>query len=58
MVGDVLEVNGGMLQVGDTAAACSEAGVEVAASSEARDDAAACSEVGIKNGRWRRHVDV
>jgi hypothetical protein len=60
-VSDVLEVDGGMLQVGDKTASCSKARVEAAARSEARveatacsevrDNAAACSRVEIKDGR-------
>jgi hypothetical protein len=51
----VLEVNDGVLQVGNEAAACFEAGIEAAACSETRDEAVACSRAGIEDGiRWRR----
>jgi hypothetical protein len=52
-VGDVLEVNDGMLQVGDKVTARSEAGVEATVCSEVGDEAVACSEAGIKDGRRR-----
>jgi hypothetical protein len=44
----VLEVDGGVLKVGDEAAACTKARVEVAAYSEA----------GIEDTRQRRHGGV
>jgi hypothetical protein len=62
MADDVLEVDGGVLQVGDKVVASSEvrvqaavrfeAGVKAAACSEARDKAAACSGAGIMDIRW------
>jgi hypothetical protein len=51
------EGGGGMLQVGDEAAAHSEAGVEVAVCSEAGDEAVAYFRARIKGGR-RRHDGV
>jgi hypothetical protein len=50
MVGDMLEVDGGVLWVRDKAAACSEAGVEAVACSEVGDEASACSGAGIEDG--------
>jgi hypothetical protein len=38
-----------------TVTACSEAGVEAAASSMAGDKAVKCSKARIKDGRWRQH---
>jgi hypothetical protein len=69
MVGDVLEVDSGVLQVGDKVAACSEARVEVSvhseagikavACSEAGDEAAVCSRAGIMDIRlWWWHDSV
>jgi hypothetical protein len=55
MVGDVLEVDGGMLWVRDEAAACSKAGVVAAVCSEARDVVAACYGARIKDG-WQRRL--
>jgi hypothetical protein len=57
-VGDVLEVNGGVLQVGNEAAARFEAGIEAAACSETRDEAVACSRAGIEDGIWWRRGSV
>jgi hypothetical protein len=48
MVSDVLEVDGGMLQVGDKTASCSKARVEEAVRSEARVEAAARSEARVE----------
>jgi hypothetical protein len=47
-MGDVLEVDSGVLQVGDEAAARSEAGVEAVASSKAGDDEVACFGLGLR----------
>jgi hypothetical protein len=52
--GDVFEVDGGMLWVGDEAVACSEAGVEAATCSKAGDETAVCSRTRIEDGRQRR----
>jgi hypothetical protein len=54
----VLEVNGGVLRLGDEAAVRSEAGVEAVVSSEVGDKVAACSRAGIEDGRrqWRGSV--
>jgi hypothetical protein len=50
-VSDVLEVNGGVLRLGDKAAVRSEVEVEAAVSSEVGDMVAACSRAGIEDGR-------
>jgi hypothetical protein len=51
----VLQVDGGVLRVGDEAAACSEARIEAATCSETGDEAVACSGAGIEDGRrWQR----
>jgi hypothetical protein len=47
-MGDVLEVDSSVLQVGDEAAARSEAEVEVAASSKAGDDEVVCFGLGSR----------
>jgi hypothetical protein len=51
----VLEVDGGVLRVGDEATACSEARIEAAVCSKTGDEAVVCSGAGIEDGRrWRR----
>jgi hypothetical protein len=62
MADDVLEVNGGVLQVGDKVVACSEARVQAAVRFEAGVKAAACSEArdeaGVLQGRDHGHQVV